>query len=533
MYSILYVDDEELLLTSNKLLLEKNGEFSVDTVQSAEIALEQIATTGYDAVLSDYQMPGMDGIEFLKQVRSRFGNLPFVLFTGKGREEIVIDALNNGADFYIQKGPDIKGMIAELKHKIRRAIERKRFAERIVESEQQLADIIDFLPDATCAIDIHGRVIAWNRAMENLTGIPKSGMVGKGDYAYAVPFYGERRAVLMDLVLRRDPEAEAHYDHLEKTGGKINSEVFIPQVFGGKGAYVWATASPLYDRSGNVIGAIESIRDVTELYLIRRELDTAREMNLGFANILPVGVYEMDRDCKLTFANDRAYELFGLFREDPGQEICILDYITPVDRRRAAGDIRDAMADPKKNGQEYLLQRKDGSTFPSLIYGAPVIDSRSKNVTGLRGVIIDLTQRKREAQALRESEERLKLAVKAGDLGIWDVDMRTMTVYEIHEWALRTLGYDPGLKPVTIYSCKTMVHPLDLPRLLFAFFRHLKGKIPLFEGEFRMRHNDGIWIWVMARGKIIERNSSGEPVRITGTINAVSRPRSHGKENCS
>ena len=118
---------------------------------------------------------------------------------------------------------------------------------------------------------------------------------------------------------------------------------------------------------------------------IRRELDTAREMNLGFANILPVGVYEMDCDCNLTFANDRAYELFGLIREDAGQEICILDYITPVDRKRAAGDIRNAMADPKKNGQEYLLQRKDGSTFPSLIYGAPVIDSRSKNVTGSGG----------------------------------------------------------------------------------------------------------------------------------------------------
>ena len=94
--------------------------------------------------------------------------------------------------------------------------------------------------------------------------------------------------------------------------------------------------------------------------------------------------------------------------------------------------------------------------------------------------------------------------------------MRTMTVYEIHEWGLRTLGHDPGLKPVTINSCKTMVHPLDLPRLLFAFFRHLKGKMPLFEGEFRMRHNDGTWIWVMARGKIIERNSRGEPVRIYG-----------------
>ena len=227
------------------------------------------------------------------------------------------------------------------------------------------------------------------------------------------------------------------------------------------------------------------MRDVTELYLTRSELETAREMNLGFANILPVGVYEMDRDYNLTFANDRAFELFGLSREDADRNICILDYITPVDRDRVVEGIRNAITDKKKNGNEYLLQRRDGSTSPSLIYGAPVIDSQSKNITGLRGVIIDLTQRKREAQALHESEERLKLAVKAGDLGIWDVDMRTMMVHEIHDWALRTLGYDPGLKPVTINACKSMVYPLDLPRLLFAFFRHVKGRVPLFEGEFR------------------------------------------------
>ncbi len=524
MYSILYVDDEDYLLNSNKLLLEKSGEFSVDTLQSAEDALQQIPAMRYDAILSDYQMPEMDGIEFLKQVRSRFGNLPFVLFTGKGREEIVIEALNNGADFYIQKGPDVKEMIAELKHKIRRAIERKRFAEKIVESEQQLADIIDFLPDATCAIDINGRVIAWNRAMEDLTGMPKGEMVGKGDYAYSVPFYGERRAVLMDLVLRGDSGTEACYDLLEKTGDKINTEIFLPRAFGGKGAYVWATASPLYDRSGKIIGAIESVRDVTEQYRIKRELDTAREMNQGFADLLPVGVYEMDREYRLTFANERAFEMFGLTRDDADKGIRILDYIAPPDRNRAVGDIRNAMAEPRKNGQEYLLRRKDGSTFPSIIYGAPVIDPRSKEVSGLRGVIIDQTERKREAQALHESEERLKLAMRSGDLGIWDVDMRNLTVHGIHEWALRTLGYDPGLDPVTINACKSMVHPLDLPGLLFRFFRHMKGKVPLFEAEFRMRHRDGSWKRVMVRGKVIERDAGGEPVRITGTINAVTRP---------
>jgi hypothetical protein len=237
-----------------------------------------------------------------------------------------------------------------------------------------------------------------------------------------------------------------------------------------------------------------------------------------------VGVYEMDLAYRLTFANDRTFEMFGFSREDADPDICILDYVAPEDRDRTVGGIRNALTDQNKNGQEYLLRRRDGSTFPSMIYSAPVIDPLSKKIIGLRGVIIDLTRPKREAKALHESEERLKLAVRSGDLGIWDVDMRTLTVYEVHEWAQRTLGYDPGLKPVTINACKNMVHPLDLPRLLFAFLRHVKGKLPLFEGEFRMRHKDGTWKWVMARGKIIEWNASGEPVRITGTINAVTRP---------
>lgn len=104
MISVLYVDDETSLLEVTKIYIERSGEFSVDTTPSALTALMIMATRMYDAIISDYQMPDMDGIEFLKKVRSSGNSIPFIIFTGKGREEVVIEALNAGADFYLQKG---------------------------------------------------------------------------------------------------------------------------------------------------------------------------------------------------------------------------------------------------------------------------------------------------------------------------------------------------------------------------------------------------------------------------------------------
>ena len=228
MYSVLYVDDDKNLLGLHKIFMEKSGTFKIDTASSAAEALDRIKDTRYDAILSDYQMPEMDGIEFLKLVRSRHGNLPFILFTGRGREDVVIEAVNNGVDYYIQKGPDFPAMIADSGHKIVRAIERRQFEGDLKKSRQQLTDIINFLPDATCVIDTAGRVISWNRAMEIMTGIPQSEMIGKGDYAYAIPFYGKQRPVLMDYLLNDQLALESGYPVVEKTGGKINAESLPP-----------------------------------------------------------------------------------------------------------------------------------------------------------------------------------------------------------------------------------------------------------------------------------------------------------------
>ncbi len=138
---VLYVDDEEALLEMGKLFLEQNGEFSVDTVLSAPEALDILNKKMYDAIVSDYKMPEMDGIEFLKRVRVTDKNIPFIIFTGRSREEIVIEALNNGADFYLHKGGDPKALYQELVHFIRQSVTMRRTLLTLAEQEQRYHDL--------------------------------------------------------------------------------------------------------------------------------------------------------------------------------------------------------------------------------------------------------------------------------------------------------------------------------------------------------------------------------------------------------
>ena len=141
MYSVMYVDDEPDLLEIAKLFLESSKEFSVDTKDSAEIGLNVLRQHHYDAIISDYQMPGMDGIAFLKEVRASHGDIPFIIFTGRGREEIVIEALNNGADFYLQKGGNPEALYMELMHVIRRTIQMRQAQVSLAEQEQRYHDL--------------------------------------------------------------------------------------------------------------------------------------------------------------------------------------------------------------------------------------------------------------------------------------------------------------------------------------------------------------------------------------------------------
>ena len=156
---------------------------------------------------------------------------------------------------------------------VRDITERRRLGAEFRENRKRLADIVNFLPDATFAIDKEKRVIIWNKAMEEMTGVPAAEMIGKGDYAYTIPFYGEARPQLMDLIFMDHGDVAARYPKISREGDCFTTEVFCNALYDNKGAWVFAKASPLHDQTGNIVGAIESIRDITE----RKRAEAERE----------------------------------------------------------------------------------------------------------------------------------------------------------------------------------------------------------------------------------------------------------------
>ena len=174
---VLYVDDEPTLLEIGKIYLERDGTFYVDTLTSAGEALTRLNTERYDAIVSDYQMPEMDGITFLKRLKGSGNTTPFIIFTGRGREEVVIEALNSGADFYLQKGGEPKSQFAELSNKIRYAVTRTHAEDALAESEVKYKTLFESAGDAIFLMDRHV-FLDCNKRTEEIFGCTRDQIIG-------------------------------------------------------------------------------------------------------------------------------------------------------------------------------------------------------------------------------------------------------------------------------------------------------------------------------------------------------------------
>jgi PAS domain S-box-containing protein len=276
--------------------------------------------------------------------------------------------------------------------------------------EVRPAEIIDFIPDAILAIDLNGIVIAWNKAMEELTGTLAADIMGKGNYEYALPIYGIRRPTLADLVLKPDAINEAKYSNFRRDGNSISGETYISSLRTG-GSYIWGKAAPLYGSSGNIIGVIESIRDITERKLAEEDLRRSRQKYHNIFENSILGLYQSIPGGRYLSVNPAFARLFGY--SSPQEMIaCVTDigqqlYSNPKDRQRA---INQLIEKGFLEGFELEVQRRDGTKFWVSMNTKIVQDEDGLHYDG---TVEDITKRKRAEDMLRASKEVAEAATKS------------------------------------------------------------------------------------------------------------------------
>ncbi len=281
MHSVLIIDDQQDLLDITRLFLERFGEMSVETARSAKEALAKLKDRNFDAFVVDLGLPDISGIEFLKIIRAKGDTTPIIIFTGVGQENAAIEALNNGADFFLKKGEDPPAQFRTMVHMINQAVERRSMGQAIGTSERLLAETISFFSEPAYALDREGKVIAWNRAMAEFTGVEPEHMLGKGDGNYSVPFFGHKASMLTDMVF--DDETmitKKGYTILSKEQDSVTAWTKTTEKEG-KARVLWMKASTLHDGKGVFIGAIGTVRDITDelgAELLRQSTATASDL---------------------------------------------------------------------------------------------------------------------------------------------------------------------------------------------------------------------------------------------------------------
>lgn len=335
--------------------------------------------------------------------------------------------------------------------------ERKKTETELLNKQKLLEDIIAHIPDPTLVIDKNHTVIAWNKAMEEFTGIKSEQILGKGNYEHAIPFYGIRRPILIDLALEYNEEIAKKYEYIKKEKDVLITEAIIDN-FKGKKVYLWAKAVPLYDKDGNIIGAIETIRDITEQKLNERALIESELKFRTLSDSTPTGIVMFQNNTIIYF--NKAVEIITGYSAEEIQTINFLwKKVHPDDisllyakaQQRQKG-IKDTTS------YEFRIFAKDGQI--KWLHATTTLIQFNQQPTVLAS-ILDITEKKKAEELLFEEKEKLQITLQSIADGVIATDTRGKVVI-INEAAQKLTGFsqqEAEGKPLS--EIFTIIHELS------------------------------------------------------------------------
>jgi PAS domain S-box-containing protein len=268
------------------------------------------------------------------------------------------------------------------------------------------------------------------------------------------------------------------------------------------------------DLEGQPARMLGTNTDITERKRMEMALRDSERLLSEVGRMAQVGGWELDLETQEVTWTSETYRIHEISEDhhfDVGKALLFFDMPQRKDLERA---IQDCVEKGIPYDLELPFTTARGNKIWTRAIGRPVREDGK--IVKLRGTFQDITVRRKSEEALRVSREHFDLAIQGGDLGTWDWNLSTQKVIYNERWA-EMKGYrleelEPNLK-----TWENLVHPEDLPRVYEILNAHLVGMTEHYESEFRMRHKSGDWIWILDKGKVIEWDENGRPLRACGT----------------
>jgi len=384
--------------------------------------------------------------------------------------------------------------------------EEKTAENSLKESEKRLSEIIDFLPDATFAIDDQGKVITWNHAIEEMTGIKARNIMGKGDYEYSIPFYYVRRPILIDLVSKPENKLKKHYNNIIKEENAIMAEVKTTDGF------LWGKAVPLYDNEGKIAGAIESIRDITKRKNVEFALKKSEERFRAVAESAVDAIVTTDVDGNIIFFNNSLTEIFGYKEEElKGKPLTLLmperfrkEYLNGLEEFKLYGKHIRVGKTLKTMGL-----KKDGNEFP---FEMSLSAWKTGKESYFTSIIRDITERANSEKALYESECKYRDLAELLPQMVFETDENGKLTF-VNQYANEISGY--SIKELIGLNMLEFLVPEDQDKALKNFQILLNGG-KIGGEEFTVLNKDGVTFPVMVYTNLIIHED--KPAGVRGVV---------------
>ena len=404
-----------------------------------------------DVILLDIIMPGMDGFEVCKRLKSDKGlcDIPVIFVTAlKGDKESRIKGLEVGAEAFLAKPIDESELIAQIRAmlKIRKAtLERKSETQRLellvaektnelkkthkatlnlledlqneIETRKQTEEalrqsealyrsILDASPDDITLTDLEGNILMISPKGLEFIGYKSLSELKKTNFIdLLIPEDRERALKRLSEMFAGISRGLEEFKILTKNDSIVDTEI---------------NAEFVRDENGNPQKIVFAVRDITERKRNEEALRYSEQKFRDMANLLPQIVFELDNTGRITYVNEQAYEVFGYQTHELIGEQSFFAIIS-ADKKRSERNFKLKIEGKNSDNNSYTMQRKDGTTFPALIYSNPIL--KNGESIGIRGIVVDITDQKKSEELIRESEKKYRLITEKISDVVWILDL--------------------------------------------------------------------------------------------------------------